>query len=560
MRASISAVLRCFGLLLLIWSWLSFDHYRPWVNFHSEAMAFAGLALLTASYLLQAGSLEVPRTALVLFAVALLPWIQTALGVSYFAGDALMGSLFVSGLAMAVAVGYQATARFADPKYGLPSFIHFLWIAAVVSAAIGLAQWLDVQDRLQMYASQTDVGDRAMGNLGQPNLLATLLLMAIGVLGACFEKRILGRAAFLLALAFLSIVLVLTESRAGLFGMVVMATYLVWKVRAGSGRIRWPAVVAWVTCCLLARLLIVPVHHMLLLGQGRGIELTDSNGRWLIWKQVAAGIEQAPWLGYGWNQTPAAHAVGSLKFPGWMTFSNAHNGVLDILAWVGIPLGLLFVGLCIYWLWSRARRAATPMVVCVIAALVPFFTHSIFEFPFAYAFFLVPVGLLIGLVEAHQSPMHAFRFKASVAWCMLAAWCAAGICVVYDYLHIEEDFRIVRFENLRIGQTPAGYVPPKIYVLTHMGAMLDAARIAPAPAMGKQELELLREAANRFPYGALNFRYAVALGLNGDPEGATRQMALIRGMYGGGYYASVKSDLHQLQAEKYPQLSAVRVP
>ncbi len=76
-----------------------------------------------------------------------------------------------------------------------------------------------------------------------------------------------------------------------------------------NARIAWPAPILWVTGCVFSRLLVVPVHHMLLLGKGRGIELTDSNGRWLIWKQVASGIEQAPWLGYGWNQTPEAHAV-----------------------------------------------------------------------------------------------------------------------------------------------------------------------------------------------------------------------------------------------------------
>lgn len=399
-----------------------------------------------------------------------------------------------------------------------------------------------------------------MGNLGQPNLLATLLLMAIGVLWACCEKKLVGRATFLTALIFLSAVLVLTESRAGLLGMVVMAAYAVWKVRDGSARIAWPAIVLWVVTCLLARLLVAPIHHVLLLGQGRGMELADSNGRWLIWKQVAAGIEQAPWLGYGWNQTPAAHAAGTAKFPGWMTISYAHNGVLDILAWVGIPLGLLLVGLCLYWLLTRAYRATTPLIVCVVAALVPFFTHSIFEFPFAYAFFLVPVGLLVGMVEASQKSAQVLRFRTRWIWCFFVVWGLAGVSVIYDYLHIEEDFRIVRFENLRIGRTPEGYVPPKIHMLTHMGAMLDAARMRPTPGMTQQGLEMLGQTARRFPYGALALRHAIALGLNGDPEGGTRLMAEIRSTHGGGYYAAAKQELRLLQQDKYPQLSAVQAP
>lgn len=561
MLGFVAPLFRYFGFLLLVWSWLSFDHYRPWVNFHSEALAFSGLAFLLVSHLLQSSrSVEVPLTGVVLSGIAVVPWVQWVTGISYFAGDALMGSLFLISLAFAVGLGFQGAKSATDLSDGPPLIAHVLWICAIASAAIGLAQWLGVQDRLQMYASQTDPGDRAMGNLGQPNLLATLLLMAMGILGACYEKRWLGRWTFALAIAFLSAVLLLTESRAGLLGMVVMACYVVWKARKGQTRLAWPAPVYWVAGCLLFRLLVAPIHEMLLLGQGRGMELTDSNGRWLIWKQVAAGILEAPWLGYGWNQTPAAHAAGTLTYPGWMTFTYAHNGAIDLMAWVGIPLGLILVGLCVYWLVTRAYRATNPVVICVIAALLPFFSHSIFEFPFAYAFFLVPVGMLIGLVEGNQKASRTIRINAHWIWLLLSAWMVAGACVIYDYLHVEEDFRIVRFENLRIGRTPQDYVPPKIHVLTHMRAMLEAARMRPTPDMDKREMEVLREAAKRFPYGALNFRHAVALGLNGDPQGATKQMALIRGMYGGGYYASVKSDLRQLQAEKYPQLSAVEAP
>ena len=143
---------------------------------------------------------------------------------------------------------------------------------------------------------------------------------------------------------------------------------------------------------------------------------------------------------------------------------------------------------------------------------------------------------------------------------MLAIWFTLGSYMVYEYFQVEEDFRVVRFENLKIGQTPGDYEVPDIRLLSHMGSMLRAARQQAVPGMTAEELENLRKASLRFPYGSLGLRNALALGLNGDPAGATRQMAVIRGMYGEGYYQAAVSVLRDLQAEKYPELAKVITP
>ncbi|MDO9355615.1 MAG: Wzy polymerase domain-containing protein, partial [Solirubrobacteraceae bacterium] len=310
----------------------------------------------------------------------------------------------------------------------------------------------------------------------------------------------------------------------------------------------------------LFRLVVAPLHQMLLLGDGRGMALTDNNGRWLIWQQAAAGIEQAPWLGYGWNQTPSAHAAGVLKFPGPGTFTNAHNVILDLLAWTGIPIGIVLVGTCIYWLVSRASRAARPETICAMAVVMPVFTHSLVEYPFAYGFFLVPVGLLIGFVEARLPAAPVRQVRKQWIWICAAVWSLSGMAVVYEYIQIEEDFRVIRFENMNIGRVPQGYEAPKLHVLTHMGAMLDASRLRPTPGMSNDQLEVLGKISHRFSYGALALRNAIALGLNGNPEAASRQMAVIKAMYGNAYYAAAVSEIRQLQATKYPQLGAVQTP
>jgi hypothetical protein len=135
----------------------------------------------------------------------------------------------------------------------------------------------------------------------------------------------------------------------------------------------------------------------------------------------------------------------------------------------------------------------------------------------------------------------------------------AGACIAYEYLLIESDFRVVRFEGAHIGLTPASHTPPHVRLNSHLGEMLQAARIQPRPGMPAQEVEQLARVARRFPYSALSRRYALALGFDGQTAKAGAEMRQIRNLYGDVEYAIVKAEW-QRYAGIYPQLNQVSVP
>lgn len=556
----LNARLSVLGLLFFTLSWLGFDHYRPWVNFHSEALALIAVALLSAACLLRGKQLTFPRVGVWIAATALVPWIQFATGISTFAGDALLASLYLCSLFAAVTVGFTFSKSQSDGEgSALDGIMHALWIAALISAAIGLLQWLVLTEPLGMYLVQTDPGDRAMGNLGQPNQLATLLLMGMAALTYVYERRTIGTFGFILAITFLTLVLVLTESRAGILSATSVAAFLFWK-RSSESRIGGRAILIWILSFLLATVLLPSVTNALLLGNGRGMEFTNSNGRWLIWQQVLQGTMQAPWTGYGWNQTPTAHAAGAIVHPGSLTYTHAHNVVVDLVAWNGFPFGLLLSLSCAYWLLSRSWRARRLEAISALCCLLPLLVHSLLEFPFAYAYFLVAGGLMVGIAEASIDDVRTLRVRSRSPWLLLGIWGMVGGYVCYEYLRIEEDFRVVRFENLRIGQTPAEYEIPDVWMISQLAAMLKAARVTPTPGMTPAQIDDLRKVSQRFAFGALALRYATALGLNGNPKGASHELQVIRGMYGEFYYMAAKDALRTLQREKYPQLGAVAMP
>lgn len=559
----LASCFHAFGILGFALAWLSYDHYRPWVNFHAEALALVAVGLLAISTCLRAASsawrTQVPRIVWWILAVALVPWLQWALGISLFAGDALLASLYVSGLAVAIWVGHSYATSELGQDAALAPVFYALWLAALVSAAIGLLQWLSLQGVLMMYVVQTDAGDRAMGNLGQPNQLATLLLMGMVSLGWTFERKAIGWLGLIAGVGFLSFVLVLTQSRAGVLSAVTVGLFLFWKSSQSPTRIRPRHLLLWLLAFGAMFLLVPVINDVLLMGGRRSMNVAVDSARITIWKQMLSGIAHAPWLGYGWNQTPTAHAFGGLTVPGSMTYTNAHNIVLDIVAWNGVPLGLLLTALCVYWFLSRMWRTGQKAGIYAMSCLLPLLVHSLVEYPFAYAYFLLAAGLMIGVVEAEIVGVKATRLRVQWVGALVVVWFGLGSYMVLEYLQIEDDFRVVRFENLNIGKTPVEYVVPDVWMFSHMATMLQASRLRPQPSMTADELETLRKTALRFPYGALSLRYALAMGLNGNPTGAQQQMAMIRGMYGEYYYQAAVGTLREMQ-EKYPELSAVKLP
>jgi len=550
------------ALLLFSVSWLIVNHQRPWTSFHSEFIAFLALFFFASSQIRCSSKQLTPQLIGWIMLVCFLSIVQLLTNLILFTGDTLITCFYLTGLMIAIIVGYHMNERVDDnsPEMAI-RLAHSIWIAALISAFVGLLQWLDITELQGTYTVQTESNARAAGNLAQPNHLATLLLMGIVSLVYIYENKVIGNTSLTLAISVLTLVLVLTQSRAGMASALIVVAFILIKHNARNLRLPKRAIFWWIVIFFLATLSLPSTSDWLSLGSSRGLISTSSiNERWLIWRQVASSICQSPWFGYGWNQTHVANAVGALVYPGSSTYTNAHNIVLDLMVWCGIPLGLFLTGLMVYWFISRLRAIQTPTAILAMAGLLPITVHSLFEYPFAYAYFLIAAGFFIGIIETDYRSARVIAINVRWLWLILMVWATIGGYTTYEYLQVEEDFRIVRFQNLRIGTTPPTYEIPHILMLSHMAAMLQAARQTPKPGMSQAELENLRRVSNRFAYGAIRFKYMLALALNDDPTGASKQLQIIYSMYGDFFYKSCKNELQRLSIEEYPELARVKIP
>lgn len=550
--------------LLLCMGWLVAEHFPPWLAFHNEAPAFAGLALASVVALWKSrGSKWTAGSAqLAIVLLLMLPVIQYALGQLTYAGDVWLTWAYGGGFLLAWTLGRlwadeRRTTRFDALETLALAFV----VGGTVSALMGITQWLGQEDLWGPWLMNGRHSNRILANLGQPNQLSTLLLM--GVVSACVlcERQLMSRGLLSFLVLLLSGAVILTQSRTGLL-IVSLLALAAWTAAPALKQITRGGVVAWAVLVWLGTWLFQSQGSAGVERAVQGEQMLQPGLRPLLWRQILEGLSQAPWAGYGWLQVPAAQQAGALEVPGLEQALYAHNHLLDLVVWIGVPLTLLTVVLVVRQAWRRRHAIRDQRVVFLLLWMLPVATHAMLESPLVYAYFLLPMGVLLGMLdrwsETGGEQTIGVRAITLVPLTLLYAGLLCGIA--YDYIRVEEDFRVARFENRRLGQTPAGYEVPGIRTITHLGAVLQAMRLRATPGMDSEDLELLHQASRRFSWPPLHFRYALALGLNGRAEDAAHQMRVIKGLYGDKIYAEAADDFRRLRDEKYPELGNVELP
>ena len=550
-------------------------HFLPWISWHSEILVFFTIFFLAWAPVIQSVSLErscavsIPFLALPFIVLAMLTLGQFSIGTITFGGDALVLVLYMALCVMCSALGFASIRSAANDvsaketrksNSALTLIANVVLLGAFGSAVVAFAQVFELWEQAPWINRMLSLR-RPGGNLAQPNQLATLLLMGIASLLFLYESGKLKAVSGILISLILCAALAMTESRTGVLSFFLLTGWYLYRRRQAGFKIPlWTVVLG--CCAFLGFFWAWPsIFDFILQSTGVGAVVDTKPGyRFIVWPQLLEALAQRPWLGWGLNQVPKAHnAVASshlLSEP----YSYSHNILIDLALGLGLPLAALLVFITGVWLWRRVRLAKQLLPWYCVALVLPVAVHSMLEFPFTYAYFLVPVMFVLGVLEGLSGTKPAFTMGARPAAALLLVMSVVAAWSVVEYIEIEEDFRVARFEALRVGQTPENYQRPHIVLLTQLDALLAGARIDPKPGMSPGEVELAKKVALRYPWPATQNRYALALALNGNSEEALRQLRVMRALHGEKYFATIRANWNALAQEKYPQLRALNLP
>lgn len=566
-------ILSLLGVAAFCAVWLVTNHFSPWVSWHGEVMAFLAVFLLAWKEFVPlpqahpASAFGLPTLALPFLALGLLATAQILMGAESFWGDVWVTWLYVALCVTCLALGYAEGTREKDRPESttggaaVTALAMVLVGGAVLSTSIALAQAFDVGELAGWVAGAGTGPHRRPGaNLSQPNHLATFLVMGLASLLFLHQSRKLGSLGAATVFAFVLLGLAASESRTGALSFLLLTLWLLAKRRHLPVRIySWS--VALSVLGFAAMFWVWPSFWSAVQRMDAAVAVNvTSSGRIELWTQMLEVIARHPWLGWGVQQVAEGHNAVAHNYENVLPATYSHNLILDLAIWVGVPLAALLVLIGGRWLWHRGAATKDLLSWYCLAVALPLAVHSMLEYPFSYAYFLAPVMFALGVLESSQSIKPVIRLNFWAGGSLVLAISAVLVWSVVEYFEIEDDFRVARFEALRLGQTPAEHVRPKMILLTQLGALVEVVRVVPKPGMSSQEMELVKRVALHYPWSGTLSRYAFALSLNGNAEEGERQLQVMRRMFGEGTYLRTKARLKELQESIAPDHEKTKLP
>lgn len=334
-------------------------------------------------------------------------------------------------------------------QLGMDLFCLALLAAGLLSVGVSLVQVFAPGLADGDVIARSGIVGRAVGNMRQPNHLASLLMWSC-VAAVWLANSARGRAyaltlpALLFALVF---AVVLSASRTGMIGVGLLA---IWGLldRKLARLARWS---------LIATPLMLAISWWLMSvwassggdhafgAESRLAEGAGSPSRLAILANAWALLKQYPLSGVGWGEFNLAWSM--TPFPARPTafFDHTHNLPMQLLVELGWPLGLLVLGLLTWALWQafraghRAQGQDAVMLRCAFMIVLMIGLHSLLEYPLWYAYFLLPTAFALGLCLGGGAGRWTLPRQLWGLFKVGGALLIAGsLFAVWDYLSVVE--------------------------------------------------------------------------------------------------------------------------
>src|SRR5882762_2369280 len=525
-------------------------HQQPIPSFFPEWLAAAlgiaaALTLLVGRGVAAASFVPLPVPARWLIAFAVFLAVRAVGGGGPYSQLPLVAALYVLYAVLAIWLGGRLTAALGIERVATV-LAAFLLAGALANSLAGVIQFYGRPKLLEDFVAELH-GNRAYGNIAQPNLYANYLALGEGALLFLWARTRVRTAYALPALAILLLGSALSGSRGALLYALWYAGLGVVAARIQNGaeerRLRFAAYA--VAAASLSAYFAVPwLNDALRLGppgEGTLERILTPLGEhaeprvqaWLIALRVFVG---APLAGVGLGEfAGAAFESGldpSLTRLGEV-WTSPHNLPLHLLAETGlVGTVLVLVGLSV-WGWQAARRYWTDGQVVswwIIAAFGIEMIHSLTEFPLWNAHFLGVTALLMGAGARLETRSLAV---SRTGWIVPAAACVALSVILgvtlRDYVRLDT----TRISGTTLTLTPAaqarqdaetmrelthGPMAPLAELWMLIGAPLDRSKLADKLAMSGR-------VARYWPANAVVARRAVFLALGGEAEKARSLLA-----------------------------------
>lgn len=549
------------SIILFVFSFLQSSHSLPWSAAHSEIFVFFALAFFGLGSIKNKKIITLHTTIFtkILALLIFITWIQFFIGKIYFFGDAFIFSIYLFSCVISL---FLIQIHGSDRRWIL-FFAFTLLGISLASSFISIIQALGTHTDAN-WIFQSGSFRRPGANIAQPNHIGTILIMGFASLIYIDQRLLLHRVLTTLCGFVLFIGLGITESRTSIISCTLF--FLWWfYIEKISPRAPSPKKIAASVLTLFTVMWIWP-QAISSFHEGGKLEKqvlinTTSSMRLETWSNIWQAAWDHPW--FGWGMRGTSEALSTIRHDHIRTqpFTYAHNFILELIISIGFPLTIIICSAIVFSFYKWIKNIKTIDEWYAIGILTPFALHNLFEYPFAYAYLLIPAFIAIGVLERNYGNNSTFTIKKNTATAILTIFLAIIFKLSADYISIEDDYRIARFRASNIEVSPITNQHSKInpIILTQIEALVFATTHTPTENMSKAEIEKLRQTAIRFPWPQIQNKYAFSLALNNNPQEADRQLKIIHAMHGQQRFDTIRQQWIELRNTKYEILKSISI-
>ncbi|MCO8096749.1 Wzy polymerase domain-containing protein [Acinetobacter lwoffii] len=517
------------GILISL-AWLMPIHYRPWVTYTGELYAFFALFALAAICLKD--KVRIPAVSLPLLLLASVPFIQLLAGQVFFFSTAIMGFIFAFSFWLAGVLGYNLSTANYNREETFTNLSYVFLASGTITGLIAVCQWTNLNSIVPGMVNISG-NQRPYANFAQPNNMATFLVMALMSCLYLYEKKKIQTKWLFSCAAIIVVGVALSQSRTAWVAAIAIMLYLALYQYKGIIRLKWYYSTAWFIffiACIVAFPLLSQLAAQTMdadVVQSRDVvsRATGDMSRIAIWQQMLAAIQAQPWFGYGWYQTSAAFVSISDTVQGPVWIRSAHNFILDFLLWNGLIIGLPFLAYFGYLGYQLQRWVNTPESVIGILMIGAFVTHAMFEFPQHYAYFLLPVGFILGTVLAQNPKIKTITLPSICLKLTFSLGLLLLVVIYRDYdVAVPKLGQSIRYEKQQEKITNE----KPIYLLTEFNHRIAWIRLNPYSKVSAEQIQEGEQMVLSYPTKYNLIKYAKLLAFNGYEAEAKHQLQRLK--------------------------------
>lgn len=498
-----SETLANMGLMLLGLAWLIPNHRMPWVSFWNEAIAFLGAACFSLNFLRKQENItiQIPFGMIICFSgICGSLILQKAINIIIFPIDLFIVFIYAFVFFFIFSI-FQADGGSKLKEKTAWTFILF----SICSVIIGLLQWLSF-DAFAPFVVDLPPGSSIISNVAQRNHFSTICFIGICLL--LQRKDTLSKAPYYLIFTFLAWGIAMAQSRTAIaqaLGLAVFGSIV------DKNRRQDYVIVLMVTALFFA--IFKQANELLLINGNREISnLINTQGRLEIWNAMWVAFLEKPWLGYGWLQTASAHLDVAEKVPRGSDLNiieYSHNIILDFLIWIGLPGSIIvattFAASLIKIYLHSGKIEQTPIFFAGASIII----HGLVEYSYAYAYFLIPLAIFLGLAS-QKSNLRQVKVPKKWITAIASINICTGIAIIYDYARIEEGFVEARFSQSEFGKHLPQTTTPNLLILNQIETYHQAIAFKDWKNIDATQVEIFKKVYRRYGSPPAIYAYAKA--------------------------------------------------